>query len=630
MSYKLVGMILLTLFIAAMASVTTLSTADDLSYVDLPSENMTINIEGYYSAQDGGGHQRVFSLADDGSGIPHENGYWNIAPHYNEVSTLWFGLKGDGTNEDSTMLYKAFNYGKKLTSPAEKTYLIDQAISLDKSIDIDFNNSTIKCSPQFSLTSSSFVMLLNWNFDLDINLANNKYNNNLGNYWSTKITRTVFDGSKSDLIQFEGTTSRVAAIYLTTSNVNINNCTFKNMIGGNAGVNCAVAIIPKTAIPENVYFTNNFVTESGSDSTMFGGIFSQGTYNYIHNNEFSKLTDTPIAINGRRSDHSFITENVIIDQDGDGIALEDGPDNAVIANNYIEDFGTVGISAKDFEHTGVSDEDEKVYENILITNNTIKSGKTNSPYMCEGIHIDNGKNVTITNNQISDIDYSKDGNSGITISGESISILSNTVEVGTYALKISGFNHTIYSNKLKSDGRIGIKQMSNMHNVDFQKNDISSNWQCLKLDAGFIGGIIFTKDNVLTKKEPSLPYILYPVAATYGITLNGRLSSNKIFCDEDGVLRRELLSTNNNLDIPAGATKSVILDDDRPWTPADHNISRVSILSGDFTVDDSGLEISTSWANAYQTVVVSIKNNRSVSVTIDKVLVEIEGTRIEG
>lgn len=656
MSYKLVGMILLTLFIAAMASVTTLSTADDLSYVDLPSENMTINIEGYYSAQDGGGHQRVFSLADDGSGIPHENGYWNIAPHYNEVSTLWFGLKGDSTSEDSANLYQAFNYGKKLISPAGKTYLIDHSIALDNSIDIDFNNSTIKCSDSFSLTEHNFVMLRNWDFKLEkeinhyvyddsglvigiINKAQNKYSNN-GRFWEWKITRTIFDGSESELQCLDDSIRNIVAVYITTSNVNVNSCTFKNMPGDGTSANCALGIIEKTSTPQNIYFQNNIVTDCGQTGGKFGGLFSQGANNYVHNNVFKNLTDSPIAFNGPKADNSIITGNSIINQLGDGVAFEDGADNAVVANNYIDDFGTSGVNVKKFE-TAQSTEDGQISENITITNNTIKNGKFSTSRSVEGVHI-TGKNISVTNNEIlniphysikikrpdSDIIDTIYGNSGITINGDEIKVLSNDVDVTTYALKMRGTNFKIHNNTLISKGVTGIQSYGGVHSVDIRRNTINSNWQCLKVNSGPIGGFTFKKDNILTKTEWSLPLIEYP-ASGFGTTLNGRLSSNKILCDDDGI-KRQILEKDSTFYIPPKGAATLIFNDARPWAVSDHKVSKISVLSGPFTVDDPNISRTHYWANAYQTVVITLTNSLNSAIKIDKVLLELEGTRIEG
>lgn len=596
----------------------------------------TLRVTGYYAHNDGGGHLRVCSESDDGSGIQIQGSsekYWNISPLYQEVSTSYFGLIGDGNTIETEKLSKAVNYGKKLISPSHKVYLIDKSIQINKNLHMDFGGSTIKCTPNFAFTPDSsddnayFTMLRGWDFTLTQDSCNKIYNNN-NSLWQTKIVGTVFDGNEANLVNSFFGCEGIYSIYLGTGNVHIENCTFKHMPGGSISANAAVAICSNGQYVRNVNFFNNTVDSCGLiQKGVFGGFYSQASNNFVNNNRFSNIHDSPIAINGKSAENSIITNNVILNQYGDGIAFENGADNAVIANNYIENFGTSGINLKNFENSGGEpDYDKLTNENFLIANNIIKKGNPiDETYACEGIQVSNGKNVTISTNQISDIDKgSQDNHSGITIAGDNIQVISNDINVSTYALKIRGINHKIYANKLISNDITGIQSWGTTHNVEIRGNTINSSSECIKFMHGTIGNIIIAKDNVLVKKAVSVPLMVFPPS-----TINGRLSSNKIQCDKDGIFRRQLRKS-SNLIIPSHSAMSVVLDDVRPWTPSDHLITKVSILSGDFVVDDPNILKTTTWANAFQTVVVNITNNHSVPVRINEVIVEIEGTRIEG
>lgn len=69
-----------------------------------------VEVLGYYSIGDGGGHPRKISDNDDGSGIQLANGLWANIVHNGEVNVSWFGAKGDGVTDDTDAIDKTLTY----------------------------------------------------------------------------------------------------------------------------------------------------------------------------------------------------------------------------------------------------------------------------------------------------------------------------------------------------------------------------------------------------------------------------------------------------------------------------------------------------------------------------------------
>lgn len=97
-----------------------------------------VEVLGYYTAGDGAGHKRIIKTEDDGSGVQLKNGLWANIVHNGEVNVSWFGTKGDGITDDSSIFAKIFKYNPTKIK-AEGTFFIGRTIICREINNINFN-----------------------------------------------------------------------------------------------------------------------------------------------------------------------------------------------------------------------------------------------------------------------------------------------------------------------------------------------------------------------------------------------------------------------------------------------------------------------------------------------------------
>ena len=139
---------------------------------------------GYYRFDDGATHKRVITNEDDGSGVQLKNGMWANIVHNGEVNVSWFGAKGDGVTDDTSIFKKAISYAEtneyKLAFLKRKYYITDLITFYGN---YDFNGATIKVIQ--GNKNTSFLGFYGSNFEIsDTELTLEEIN--LGNFSKLK------------------------------------------------------------------------------------------------------------------------------------------------------------------------------------------------------------------------------------------------------------------------------------------------------------------------------------------------------------------------------------------------------------------------------------------------------------
>ncbi len=210
------------------------------------------------------------------------------------------------------------------------------------------------------------------------------------------------------------------------------------LLGGNNNIN-----------GDGIYLTN-----SDNGTVMF---------NLITNTK-SPMINHGSGVQLVNSDNGLVARNTIWDTGWDGIRL-DTSSNVVARNNNIDDVTRTGIYAETADNITVSDNDiddaghDGVYiwtvKNSLVENNRIGlNGGANNIHQY-GVHVTNGSNTQVLNNDISDA-----GIDGIIISGTKKSGLA------TYAAIISG-------NEIDRSGEDGI-EMRNVGDSLITDNNVDT------------------------------------------------------------------------------------------------------------------------------------------------------------
>lgn len=232
---------------------------------------MVIDINGYYSADDGATHKRVIADTDDGSGVQLRSGKWANIVHNGEVNVSWFGAKGDGVTDDTQAIQKAINIANNIILE-EKTYHLTNVLEIFSNKNI-LGNRTILYSEQQTkgiITCGKF---------------NGEYISNV------KIDNIVFKNKQQGFNE----SGRVIIIY-GAENIYISNC---KLIGwdGDALIIDRNSNSPSTKNPKNIIIENCLFDGVNKDNRQAITLFA-GENIVIRNNRFLNTTrnDMPGAI----------------------------------------------------------------------------------------------------------------------------------------------------------------------------------------------------------------------------------------------------------------------------------------------------------------------------------------------
>lgn len=225
--------------------------ADMKAYQELKAGDMAITL-GYYEANDGGEAEYVIvddeTLVDDGGSIHVLTNGLRAKLIVKEIYVEMFGAKGNNNNNDTQALKNAINYciNKKLPikSHGNKTYLITETLNFNNTLNLDFNNSTIKTDNEITLISFNYPEELGEenqgvfkNLTLDMNdvasvgiYGNRLIKKTFNNITIKNISNVAYKIDNGHEVIFEN-----SHFYGTSNNsvgleLNVGDCTYKDII----------------------------------------------------------------------------------------------------------------------------------------------------------------------------------------------------------------------------------------------------------------------------------------------------------------------------------------------------------------------------------------------------------------
>lgn len=194
----------------------------DMKTADL-KEGYTVKTLGYYSVNDGGGATYKITSTESQTDYQEEleNELYASLIINDFANIKQFGAKGDGTEDDTISITKAFNMGCKIVSDENNIYLITSDINVSN-LNIDFNNSTIKSTTGKEIKGTSTtknIVIKNTKFD---NVCIDDTINNLSNHYYKNC-------------QFYDTD--IYGIQLSNvNNIYVDNCLFNNIGKGTINI----------------------------------------------------------------------------------------------------------------------------------------------------------------------------------------------------------------------------------------------------------------------------------------------------------------------------------------------------------------------------------------------------------
>ena len=151
-----------------------------------PAAGDLAELQGYYTAGDGGGGQFYWdsasSLTDNGGTIIQPSsapptGRW-IRTISIPIDVRWFGAKGDNSTDDTTVLNNAIaadTYGL-INFDQNATYLISGTLSLNNAVTVNLNGSTIQFVSSVSTTNTPAFTVGSNNVTIMNGIINGTYN----------------------------------------------------------------------------------------------------------------------------------------------------------------------------------------------------------------------------------------------------------------------------------------------------------------------------------------------------------------------------------------------------------------------------------------------------------------------
>lgn len=346
---------------------------------DLASINITlystVNVRGYYTANDGGGgifnYDATQSAVNNGGTII--NGW--IRQYSGAVNVKWYGAKGDGTTDDTTAIQNSFNDSLELEI-TEGSYLLSTTISIGSNRYINNNGTflrdiTVPTFDMFLIDGKSDITFSGGKIDgvqLEVvaTVANRfcgiRVYDSVGglsptnvNIIGVEVTRTT-----SGEEQVEGI--RAAIMFEDGINCKAENC----YVHGNRSAGIRVDGL----LSEDCKIINNTIVGILNDIGSTIGTL-RGKRVSVLDNTISDSAYTAISLN---TDDSIVSRNTVLNTSPGYAGIILGHDNTyttasrtICSNNLIQDTGIGGTAAGAII---ISNSDEVIISNNIIDNCT--------------------------------------------------------------------------------------------------------------------------------------------------------------------------------------------------------------------------------------------------------------------
>lgn len=338
-----------------------------------------VNLQGYYQAGDGAGHQRVIANADDGSGVQLDNGLWANIVHNGEVNVSWFGAKQPPfINNAETYLPKLLTENVIMNG---ENFIFENNTSKQyvfKAKNCVFKNFVINTKRDIKLQFNHYGNLSIENIIIDGTGMTYDYAG-MGNFYDSYLGIGVFGKANEDGIDPVG--------------LEIKNCNISNLTSSNA------IFIEHS---NNVEISFNTITNC-SGVLGLSDADGDGIYNRIcknisihHNTVINNTTNRAIGRTGICAEYQVencdIYDNVVEGYDRN-IHIEAVKDNINVFRNITRNGRTAFISWTNYNAK------IKVFDNIFTNENFEPSNPNNaSSYNFKRALIEyKGKNDETTN-----------------------------------------------------------------------------------------------------------------------------------------------------------------------------------------------------------------------------------------
>lgn len=124
-------------FLALSKDKFTIDTIEDLKRASYLQVGDVVEINGYYTADDGATHKRVISNSDDGSGVQLNNGLWANIVHNGEINVSWFGITNNSQEDNTELMNKIFNL------PKIKNIIIDRMVFVNDTVNVKYSITSL-------------------------------------------------------------------------------------------------------------------------------------------------------------------------------------------------------------------------------------------------------------------------------------------------------------------------------------------------------------------------------------------------------------------------------------------------------------------------------------------------------
>lgn len=353
-----------------------------------------------------------------------------------------FGALGNGVNDDTTAWQAAAATGLEIRCPAEKTYLVSQAITLLSGTLVDFRSSAITQltdqTPIFNVVSKSGVTIINGTFN---GKAEASYVNS-----SSSNAVAIFANNASNLVvennSFNGFYYSPLKCLTGGMNIRFNN---NNVVG----IPLVLAADPnrRNTTGVTIIGTNTQIKGNSITGTASGVIVGEGSINVI------------------------VSENIIYSLVNEhGIYADTGIRRLAITNNVIFDTGDFGngVKVQFYDSFGVQPSATNISDNVIFNTGT------------DGILVNNTTAGTPTVNLvglvISDNVIIDAGSNGLNVRFvQDASINGNSV-INCYSAGIqygASQRIKIHDNKVRGAGTSGIRDVVSLSDfVSIKDNEV--------------------------------------------------------------------------------------------------------------------------------------------------------------